>query len=137
MHPIISELEKEFTKRKIPEFKPGDTVRLSLLVKEGDKERIQNFEGVVIARKSGSSRETFTVRRVSFGIGVERTFFIYSPVIQKITVVRHGKVRRAKLFYIRELGGKKARIQELRNEGKELNASEVAETKPETTAESK
>jgi large subunit ribosomal protein L19 len=136
MHPIISELEKEFAKRKIPEFRPGDTVRLSLLVKEGDKERIQNFEGVVIARKSGSSRETFTVRRVSFGIGVERTFFLYSPVIQKITVVRRGKVRRAKLFYIRELGEKKARIQELRNDGKELNASEVAETKPETTAES-
>ena len=79
MHPIISQLEKEFLKKKIPEFRPGDTVKVSLKVKEGDKERIQNYEGVVIARKSGSIRETFTVRRVSFGIGVERTFFIHSP----------------------------------------------------------
>ncbi len=132
MHPIISQIEKEFINKEIPEFKPGDTVRLSLLVKEGDKERIQNYEGVVIARKSGSSRETFTVRRISFGIGVERTFFVYSPVIQKIAVLRRGRVRRAKLFYLRELGEKKARIKELRNDNKEPKASAVAESKTET-----
>jgi large subunit ribosomal protein L19 len=113
MNPIIAQIEKEFLKKKVPEFRPGDTIKVSLTVKEGDKERIQNFEGVVIARKSGSSRETFTVRRISFGIGVERTFFVHSPVIQKLEVLRRGRVRRAKLFYLRDLGERKARIKEI------------------------
>ncbi len=113
MNPIIKELEKQFLKKDIPEFRPGDTVRLSLLVKEGDKERIQNYEGVVIARKNGGIRETFTVRRISYGVGVERTFLIHSPIIQKLAVLRRGRVRRAKLFYLRDLNEKKARIKEL------------------------
>ncbi len=114
MHPVIEQIEKGYLKKsKLPDFQPGDTVRLSLKVKEGDKERLQAFEGVVIARKNGGLRETFTVRRVSFGIGVERTFFIHSPIIEKFRVVRRGKVRRAKLYYLRGRGEKQARIEEL------------------------
>jgi large subunit ribosomal protein L19 len=99
----------------IPEFWPGDTVKVNVRVVEGTRSRIQVFEGVVIARKGGGLRETFTVRKVSFGVGVERTFPLHSPVIESIEVVRKGKVRRAKLYYLRDRVGKKARIKEKRS----------------------
>ena len=97
-----------------PNFAPGDTVRVQVKVVEGTRERLQAFEGLVIARSGGSSRETFTVRRISYGIGVERTFPVHSPRVEKIEVVRRGIVRRAKLFYLRKLTGKAARIKEKR-----------------------
>ncbi len=107
---IIATLEKEGLKEKVNDFNIGDTVRVYVKVVEGDKERIQAYEGVVIARKNGSIRETFTVRRISFGVGVERTFPVHSPRIDRIEVVRKGKVRRAKLYYVRKLSGKRAKI---------------------------
>ena len=107
-------LERPYLKDDIPDFRAGDTVRVHVRVVEGNKERIQVFLGVVIARKGGGSRETFTVRKISGGIGVERVFPLHSPTIEKIEVVRRGKVRRAKLYYLRELRGKAARIEERR-----------------------
>src|SRR5690606_31103619 len=98
-----------------PEFAPGDTVRIHVRVKEGEKERIQIFQGVVIARRGGGTRETFTVRKISGGVGVERIFPLLSPTLDKIEVVRRGKVRRAKLYYLRDLRGKAARIEERRD----------------------
>ena len=111
---IIDQIEKEQLRNDITPFNIGDTVRVMVKVKEGDKERIQAYEGVVIAKKGSSVRETFTVRRVSFGIGVERTFPINSPRIDKVIVVRKGKVRRAKIYYIRNLSGKAAKVKEVR-----------------------
>ncbi len=109
---IIATLEKEGLKEKVADFNIGDTVRVYVKVVEGDKERIQAYEGVVIARKNGSIRETFTVRRISFGVGVERTFPVHSPRIDRVEVVRRGKVRRAKLYYVRKLSGKRAKVKE-------------------------
>ena len=109
---IIDQIEKEQLRNDIASFNIGDTVRVMVKVKEGEKERIQAYEGVVIAKKGSSVRETFTVRRVSFGIGVERTFLLHSPRIDKIIVVRKGKVRRAKIYYIRDLSGKAAKVKE-------------------------
>ena len=109
---IIDQIEKEQLRNDIASFNIGDTVRVMVKVKEGEKERIQAYEGVVIAKKGSSIRETFTVRRVSFGIGVERTFPLHSPRIDKIIVVRKGKVRRAKIYYIRDLSGKAAKVKE-------------------------
>ncbi len=109
---IIATLEKEGLKEKVADFNIGDTVRVYVKVVEGDKERIQAYEGVVIARKNGSIRETFTVRRISFGVGVERTFPVHSPRIDHVEVIRKGKVRRAKLYYVRKLSGKRAKIKE-------------------------
>ncbi|NMC33275.1 MAG: 50S ribosomal protein L19 [Veillonellaceae bacterium] len=111
---IIKILEQEQLRTDIPEFRPGDTVRVQVKVVEGSRERLQAFEGLVIARSGGSSRETFTVRRISYGVGVERTFPVHSPRVDKIEVVRRGVVRRAKLFYLRDLTGKAARIKEKR-----------------------
>ena len=111
---IISVLEQEQLRDDIPAFRPGDTVKVHVKVVEGNRERVQIFEGVVIGRQNGGVRETFTVRRVSYGIGVERTFLVHSPRLAKIEVVRHGVVRRAKLHYIRGLTGKAARIRERR-----------------------
>ena len=111
---IIQALEQEQLRSDIPEFRPGDTVRVHVKVVEGSRERIQAFEGVVITRLSGGVRETFTVRRVSYGVGVERTFPVHSPRLDKIEVVRKGIVRRAKLYYLRNLTGKAARIKERR-----------------------
>ncbi len=108
----IRELEKEQIRQDLPDFGPGDTVRVHVKVREGEKERIQVFEGVVIGRRGGSVRETFTVRKVSYGIGVERVFPVHSPSVAKIDVVRHGRVRRAKLYFLRELKGKAARLVE-------------------------
>ena len=111
---IISVLEQEQLRDDIPAFRPGDTVKVHVKVVEGNRERVQIFEGVVIGRQNGGVRETFTVRRVSYGIGVERTFLVHSPRLAKIEVVRHGVVRRAKLHYLRCLTCKAARIRERR-----------------------
>ena len=111
---IISVLEQEQLRNDIPDFRPGDTVKVHVKVIEGNRERIQVFEGVVIGRQNGGVRETFTVRRISYGVGVERTFLVHSPRLAKIEVVRHGIVRRAKLNYLRGLTGKAARIRERR-----------------------
>lgn len=110
---IIQNVEKELMRNKeIPEIWPGDTVRVHYKIVEGEKERIQVYEGIVIAKKHGGLRETITVRKVVQGIGVERIFPLYSPFVEKIEVVRRGKVRRAKLYYLRGLKGKKAKIAE-------------------------
>jgi ribosomal protein L19 len=111
---IIETLEREQLRNDIPEFRSGDTVRVHVKVIEGKTERIQVFEGVVIARRNHGLRETFTVRRISYGVGVERTFLLHSPRLAKIEVKSHGIVRRAKLFYLRNLQGKAARIREKR-----------------------
>jgi len=107
----------------IPAFQPGDTLRVHVRIKEGNKERLQAFEGVCIARKHGGVRETVTVRKVSFGVGVERIFPLHATVIDHIDVIRHGKVRRAKLYYLRDLRGKAARIKERDTRGKGKTAA--------------
>jgi large subunit ribosomal protein L19 len=107
-------IEKSQLRDDLPEFRPGDTVKVHVRVVEAGRERIQVFQGVVIRRQGGGLRETFTVRKVSFGVGVERTFPVHSPSIAKLEVVTKGRVRRAKLYYLRELRGKKARIRERR-----------------------
>ncbi len=112
---IIDQIEREGMKDSIPEFSIGDTVKVVVKIKEGDKERLQAFEGVVIARKNGGIRETFTVRKISYGVGVEKTFPIHSPKIATIEVIRKGKPRRAKLYYIRNLTGKAAKIKSADN----------------------
>ena len=109
---LIVQIEAENMKQEVPKFNVGDTVKVGFKVIEGTKERIQNFEGVVIAKKHGGIRESFTVRRLSFGVGVERTFPLHSPKIASIAVVKRGKVRRAKLYYLRGLTGKAAKIAE-------------------------
>lgn len=114
MSDIISEIEKEQLRDDAPDFAPGDTVRVNYLVREGQKERIQAFEGVCISRKGGGVSETFTVRKISSGIGVERIFPLHAPTVQGIEVVRRGRVRRAKLYYLRGRRGKAARIAEKR-----------------------
>jgi large subunit ribosomal protein L19 len=108
----LSEVEKAQMRSGIPDFGPGDTVRVHVKVREGEKERIQVFEGVVIGRRGGGVRESFTVRKVSYSVGVERVFPLHSPSIARIEIVRHGRVRRAKLYYLRSLRGKAARIEE-------------------------
>lgn len=109
---IIREIEKQQLKQDLPNFGAGDTVRVDIRIKEGKRERIQAFEGVVIKRQGGGISETFTVRKMSFGIGVEKILPVHSPLVEKITVLRRGKVRRAKINYIRERSGKAARIKE-------------------------
>ena len=108
----LEQIESEGLKSNIPTFNIGDTVKVFVKVVEGDKERLQAYEGVVIARKNGSIRETFTVRRVSFGVGVERTFPVNSPKVEKVEIVRKGKVRRAKLYYLRDRVGKATKVKE-------------------------
>ncbi|GAB4116415.1 MAG: 50S ribosomal protein L19 [Roseiflexaceae bacterium] len=113
---LIDEIERRQLKASIPEFRVGDTVRVGVRVVEGNRERVQDFEGVVIRHRSGGINENFTVRRIaSHGIGVERTFLLHAPRLDSITVVRRGKVRRARLFYLRGLTGKAARIKERRS----------------------
>ncbi len=112
MSEIIRAIESEQLKTNLPDFRVGDTLRVMVKVVEGERERLQAFEGVCIARRNGRIRETFTLRRVSYGIGVERTFPLHSPRLDKITVLRRGKVRRAKLYYLRNLSGKAAKIKE-------------------------
>jgi large subunit ribosomal protein L19 len=111
---LVQMVQQQYVRQDIPEFRPGDTVRVHAKVVEGGRERIQVYEGVVIDRKGGGLDETFTVRRVSFGIGVERTFLVHSPRLAKIEVARRGRVRRAKLYYLRGLKGKASRIRERR-----------------------
>lgn len=115
MHPLIQEIEKTQLKASVPDFGPGDTVRVHVKVIEGGKERIQVFEGTVIGTKEGGCRASFLVRKISNGFGVERSFLIHSPRVDKIEVTRRGKVRRAKLYYLRGKVGKAARIKEKRN----------------------
>jgi large subunit ribosomal protein L19 len=114
MADMMDMVEATQTAREMPAFESGDTVRVHVKVREGDKERIQIFQGLVISRRGGGSRQMFTVRKVSGGVGVERMFPLYSPIIDKIEVQRHGRVRRAKLYYLRALKGKAARIEEKR-----------------------
>ncbi|OFV97390.1 MAG: 50S ribosomal protein L19 [Acidobacteria bacterium RIFCSPLOWO2_12_FULL_54_10] len=109
---ILDQINQAAPRPEIAEFSPGDTVRVNVRIREGEKERIQTFEGVVIGRQHGGINETFTVRKISFGQGVERIFPVHSPAIESLTVVRRGKVRRAKLNYLKNLRGKAARIQE-------------------------
>ncbi len=109
---VIDSIEQQQLKESQPSFRAGDALRIHVRIVEGDKERIQLFEGICIRRSGGSIRETFTVRKMSYGVGVERTFPLHSPRVDKIEVVSYGKVRRAKLYYLRELSGKAARIEE-------------------------
>jgi large subunit ribosomal protein L19 len=109
---LIREVTQEYLKTDIPDFRPGDNLKVHVRLQEGEKERIQVFEGLVIARKHGGVSETFTVRKISSGVGVERTFPLHSPSIARVEVTRRGRVRRAKLYYIRGLRGKAARIRE-------------------------
>src|SRR5215203_6252260 len=118
---IIDQLEKQNMRTDIPDFEPGDTVRVHVRIKEGDKERLQVFEGVVIARKHGGLRETITVRKTSFSIGVERIFPLHATIVDHIDVVKRGRVRRAKLYYLRNLRGKAARIRERDFRNKKAN----------------
>jgi large subunit ribosomal protein L19 len=115
-------VERSLLRRDLPAFRPGDTVKVHVRVVEGNRERVQVFHGVVIRRSGGGLRETFTVRKVSFGIGVERTFPVHSPSIARLEVVQRGRVRRAKLYYLRDLKGKKARIRERRIDEAKLAA---------------
>ena len=112
MNEIIRSIESAQLRTDIPKFNVGDTVRVHVKVVEGSRERLQAFEGVVIARRNGSVRETFTVRRTSYGVGVERTFPLHAPRIDHLEVIRRGKVRRAKLYYLRERSGKAAKVKE-------------------------
>ena len=113
MNDIIKNIEAAQMKQSVPEFRVGDTVKVSAKIKEGNRERIQIFEGTVIKRQGGSNRETFTVRKLSNGVGVEKTWPLHSPFVEDITVVRRGKARRAKLFYLRSRVGKAAKVKEL------------------------
>ena len=115
----LDSVEKLQLKDNIPDFKAGDTVRVHVRIKEGNKERLQVFEGLCIARKHGGARETITVRKISFSVGVERIFPLHATIIDHIDVIRRGRVRRAKLYYLRELRGKAARIKELDTRNKD------------------
>ena len=110
----IRQLEKEMMRLDLPEFIPGDTVKVYVKIKEGEKERIQAFQGVVISKRKGTTNASFTVRKVSYGVGVERIFPLHSPIIDRIEVITRGRVRRAKIYYLRKLRGKAARIKERR-----------------------
>jgi large subunit ribosomal protein L19 len=122
----LQEVENEYLRSDLPEFRAGDTLRVHVKVSEGDKQRIQVFQGVVIARKGNGTGESFTVRKMSGGIGVERVFPIHSPMLDKIEVVRRGRVRRAKLYYLRGLRGKAARIEERREDRPPKKATKSA-----------
>ena len=112
----LVDIEKSYLRQDVRDFRAGDTVRVQVKVKEGDKERLQAFQGVVVARKGTGTREMFTVRKISGGVGVERIFPLHAPVVDRVEVVRRGRVRRAKLYYLRNLRGKAARIEERRDE---------------------
>lgn len=120
----LQEVEKEYLRQDIPDFRAGDTLRIHVTVSEGDKQRIQVFQGVVIARRGHGTGESFSVRKISGGVGVERVFPLHSPVIDRVEVVRRGRVRRAKLYYLRTLRGKAARIDERREDRPKAVASD-------------
>ena len=127
---IIKSIEHEQLKNKIPELSIGNTVRVHVKIKEGNKERIQVFEGIIIKKQGGGVNETFTVRRISYGVGVEKTFLIHSPLVEKVELVRVGKARRAKLYYLRDRVGKSAKTKEqigARIENKEIVVKEAVE----------
>lgn len=137
----VQAFEQAYIKKKMPDFRPGDTVRVHVRVVEGDRERIQVYQGMILKRQGSGVRETFTVRKVSFGVGVERTFLVHSPMLAKLEVKAHGDVRRAKLYYLRKRVGKKARVREKMRAGG-LGESEAMEAaaeesvvKPEEAAE--
>src|SRR5258707_13397504 len=115
MHTAIAELEQAQLRDDVPGFRPGDTLKVHVKVTEGSRSRVQVFQGVVIRRQGGGLQETFTVRKVSFGVGVERTFPVHTPIVDKVEIVTRGDVRRAKLYYLRELRGKAAKIKEKRD----------------------
>lgn len=123
----IAEIEKSFMRFDFPDFGPGDVVKVYVRVTEGDKERSQIFEGVVIARRGSGLNETFTVRKLSYGIGIERVFPIHADVIEKIKVMKEGKVKRAKLYYLREKVGKKAKVQEESLSAKHTEVSQISQ----------
>ena len=133
-------VERSRLRSDVPAFRPGDTIKVHVRVIEGGRERIQMFQGVVLGRRGGGLRETFKVRKVSFGVGVERTFPVHSPTVAKVEILQHGKVRRAKLYYLRELSGRRAKIRERRvavpEEGAAaiVTSEDVAEAPPEETA---
>ncbi len=122
---LVERVEAAYVKKGIPDFRPGDTIRIFVKIKEGEKERLQAYEGVLIRYQKGGTRATLTVRKISYGVGVERIFPLHSPVIDHIEVVQHGKVRRARLYYLRGLSGRKARIEE------DVQGDNLAETTPE------
>jgi large subunit ribosomal protein L19 len=123
-------IEREGLKTDIPAFAPGDTVRVMVRVREGEKERLQAFEGICIARRGGGINETFTVRKISAGVGVERIFPLHAPLIAEIGIMRKGRVRRAKLYFLRRLAGKAARIREKRGAAQQATAAEHQEQSP-------
>ena len=128
MNQVVQAVEDRQLRDNIPAFQPGDTIRVHVKIKEGDKERIQAFEGVVIARKHSGVRETITVRKTSFGVGVERIFPLHASVIDRIDLVRRGRVRRAKLYYLRKLRGKAARIRERDTRGERAQVAAAAQS---------
>lgn len=128
---IMEKIRRENLKTNLPEFRPGDTVRVHCKIREGDKERVQLFEGVCLKRNRGAIEASFTVRKVSYGVGVERVFPSHSPLIEKVEVVSKGRVRRSRLYYLRELSGKAARIREKQRE--EFHAQVAGEVLPEAT----
>ena len=136
---ILKSIEHEQMKNKIPELRIGNTVRVHVRIKEGNKERIQVFEGIIIKKQGGGVNSTFTVRRISYGVGVEKTFLIHSPLVEKVEVVRVGKARRAKLYYLRERTGKASKTKEMvgaRIENREITIKEdLAETPAEVVEE--
>lgn len=123
MNPLIAEVARDQMKKTVPDFRPGDSIRVAVRIVEGEKERIQNYEGLCISRRGSLMDENFTVRRVSYGVGMERIFPLHSPRIESITVIRHGHVRRAKLYYMRGLLGKKARLSDSRRKRLARNTS--------------
>jgi len=127
MHTAIAELEQAQIRSDVPAFRPGDTLKVHVRVTEGNRSRIQVFQGIVIRRQGGGMRETFTVRKISYGVGVERTFPVHTPAIDIIEVVTRGDVRRAKLYYLRSLRGKAARIKERREPVRQQQPAEQAE----------
>lgn len=128
MDPLILKTTRDQLKKQVPDFRPGDTVKVAVRIIEGEKERIQNFEGVCIGRSGGGLDEMFTVRRVSFGVGMERIFPLHSPRVESIKVMRHGHARRAKLYFLRDIAGKKARLTESkrkRTKGAQVNVAQA------------
>jgi large subunit ribosomal protein L19 len=121
--PTIKSIEKRQLRQNLPEFRVGDTVKVWVKIKEGEKERVQAFEGVVIKRTRNNARASFTVRKISYGVGVERVFPLHSPMVERIEVTSHGRVRRSRLYYLRDLQGKAARIREKSAEGSDASAS--------------
>lgn len=129
---LVERIEQAYLKKQLPLFRPGDTIRVLAKVREGDKERLQSFEGVVIRKRGGGTSATMTVRKVSYGVGVERIFPLHSPMIDHIEVMQKGKVRRARLYYLRKRKGKKARLEQ-----GEFSAEAKTEAPPLTTASPK